>query len=293
MSKVQRLRASVKQRLTAAADEIFGLFERAVAEYEEELCRSKEENEKQRKLPDAVFSPQLRLHRTNVQKQLMNKGEPPGEQQEPEPPPQVKEGEEELWSGEEGEQLQGLEEADITRFPFTAAPVKSDDDDEKPESSQLHQSQTEELTSSYDSLPYCLEPQTKLINGDWTQMREPQSGINVLKKNKCSSNEKPFGCSVRGKVFNHNLYLKRHMRIHTGERPFRCCVCGKTFGQTGHLQSHSRRHTGEKPFSCRVCEKRFTWLNRLKKHKCVGGVSLLHQNREAERTEPDQDQSGS
>ncbi|XP_034027284.1 zinc finger protein 484-like [Thalassophryne amazonica] len=56
MSKVQMLRALVKQRLTAAAEEIFGLFERTIVEYEEELCRSKEENHRQRHLLDSVFS---------------------------------------------------------------------------------------------------------------------------------------------------------------------------------------------------------------------------------------------
>ena len=53
MSKVQTLRVVVKQRLTAAAEEIFELFERTIAEYEEELCR-------QRKLLDAGG----RSHRT-------------------------------------------------------------------------------------------------------------------------------------------------------------------------------------------------------------------------------------
>ncbi len=66
MSKVQLLRALVNQRLTAAAEEIIGLFERTIAEYEEELCRSKEENERQRKLLDAVFSPRVRLHRAEA-----------------------------------------------------------------------------------------------------------------------------------------------------------------------------------------------------------------------------------
>ena len=47
----------MKQRLTAAAEEIFELFERTIAEYEEELCR-------QRKLLDAVLQPQVQLHRT-------------------------------------------------------------------------------------------------------------------------------------------------------------------------------------------------------------------------------------
>ncbi|KAI9535876.1 hypothetical protein NQZ68_039537 [Dissostichus eleginoides] len=53
----------VKQRLTAAAEEIFVLFERTIAEYEEELSRSKQENERHRKLLDAVLQPQLQIHR--------------------------------------------------------------------------------------------------------------------------------------------------------------------------------------------------------------------------------------
>ena len=56
MSKVQTLRVFVKQRLTAAAEEIFELFERTISEYEEELCRH-------RKLLDAVLQPQVQLHR--------------------------------------------------------------------------------------------------------------------------------------------------------------------------------------------------------------------------------------
>lgn len=57
MCKVEILRELVKQRLNVAVEEIFGLFERAVAEYEEELCRTKEENERQRELLGNVFKP--------------------------------------------------------------------------------------------------------------------------------------------------------------------------------------------------------------------------------------------
>ncbi len=43
--------------------------------------------------------------------------------------PHIKEEEEELWSSQEEEQVQELEEADITKFTFTAVPVKSENDE--------------------------------------------------------------------------------------------------------------------------------------------------------------------
>lgn len=64
MSKVGNLKLLVKQRLTASADEIFELFERTIAEYEEELCRSGKDDERLRNRLDAVLKPDVRLHRT-------------------------------------------------------------------------------------------------------------------------------------------------------------------------------------------------------------------------------------
>ncbi|KAK9526599.1 hypothetical protein VZT92_015288 [Zoarces viviparus] len=141
MSKVQMLRCFVNQRLTAAAEEIFGVFERTIAEYEEELSRSKEEIERQRKLLDAVFIPQLRLHRADVQQLLVVKEEQQEwssslDQEDPEPPhveeeqedPEAPHIKDEHWTSQEGEQLQGLEEADI-KYSFT--PAKSEDDEEE------------------------------------------------------------------------------------------------------------------------------------------------------------------
>lgn len=59
MSKVQSVRDFVNQRLTAAAEEIFELFERTIRDYEDELCR-------QRKLLDAVLKPRVRIERTGL-----------------------------------------------------------------------------------------------------------------------------------------------------------------------------------------------------------------------------------
>lgn len=56
MAKARTLRALVEQRLAAAAQEIFELFEGVVAEYEEEVGR-------QRRLLAAVYRPEVRLRR--------------------------------------------------------------------------------------------------------------------------------------------------------------------------------------------------------------------------------------
>ncbi|KAL0992627.1 hypothetical protein UPYG_G00095950 [Umbra pygmaea] len=60
MSKIQVLRDFFNQRLTAAAEEIFGAVEKTIAEYQDEVCRSKEENNRlQRQLEFALKPPDL------------------------------------------------------------------------------------------------------------------------------------------------------------------------------------------------------------------------------------------
>ncbi|XP_074469043.1 uncharacterized protein LOC141754103 [Sebastes fasciatus] len=220
-------------------------------------------------------------------------------QDDPEPP-HIKEEQEELGTSQEGEQLQGLEEADITKFTFTPVPVKSEDDDEeKPQSSQL---QTEPIKTEADGEDFRgpeparnSEPdthseadtddetgdssETETVDSDddfWKETREPESGINSLKNDEvpvsdssCSAGEKPFNCSECGRGFGFKSNLTEHMRSHTGERPFSCSVCKKSFTQSGSLKRHVRIHTGEKPFSCSVCDKSFTQAGGLTQHMVV------------------------
>ncbi|XP_035859553.1 zinc finger protein 771-like isoform X1 [Sander lucioperca] len=317
MSKVQMLRAFVNQRLTAAAEEIFGLFEGTIAEYEEELCRSKEKNERQQKLLDAVLNPQLRLHRADVQQLSVVKAEVPPEQQEwsssldqedPEPPPHIKEEQEELWTSQEGEQLQGLEEADI-KFPFTSVPVKSEEDDEeKAQSSQLHGSQTEEnreaertgadgedwggpeparnsdpdsplQPATHDKTSDSSESETN-NSTDW-ETREPQSGLNPLQNNEvavsdveCNTGNTSVSSSecagsFGGNIFGFSHTLGQHTTTHTGRKSFSCSICSKTFADSRNLRRHMSVHTGEKPFICSICGKGFARKAHLRQHLVI------------------------
>ncbi|XP_061925222.1 major histocompatibility complex class I-related gene protein-like isoform X1 [Entelurus aequoreus] len=101
------------------------MCERTIAKYEEELCPTKEEKERQHQLLDAVFKKhQVVLHRTDVQQ-----------------PPHIKEEEEEVRISQEGECLLGQEEDDVTKLPLTVVSVKTEEHEDKPpESSQLHHS---------------------------------------------------------------------------------------------------------------------------------------------------------
>ena len=226
----------------------------------------------------------------DVQQLLVVKEEVPTEQQEwslsldqedPEPP-HIKEEQEELWTSQEGEQLQGLEEADI-KFPFTLVHVKSEEDDEEEaQSSQLHERQTEQMITEADgedcggpeparnSDPDThLQPDTNDKTGDssepetehsddWKETREPQSGLNPL-----NIDEVPVS-DLRCFIESGNP--KRHMRTHTGENPFSCSVCDKGFIKDRDLKRHMRTHTGKNPFSCSVCSISFTQSRPLRRH---------------------------
>lgn len=62
-AELPALRALLTERLAAAAEEIVGLLEETVAEYEDRVERSEREICRQRRLLDAVLKPEVRLLR--------------------------------------------------------------------------------------------------------------------------------------------------------------------------------------------------------------------------------------
>ncbi|KAM9426149.1 uncharacterized protein KZ484_016707 isoform 2-T3 [Pholidichthys leucotaenia] len=151
MFSVQRLRRLARERLAAAADEIITEFEQIIDLYEEEIDR-------QRRLLNICWCPQIKIHRIDfpqqpdckeevlVDQQLWNQKRISGlEQQEPEPPqmkeqqepepPRVKEEEEELIIIEEGEQPVVKLEADT--FMVTPICEENEQSEAEPNSEQV------------------------------------------------------------------------------------------------------------------------------------------------------------
>ncbi|XP_054628567.1 gastrula zinc finger protein XlCGF8.2DB-like [Dunckerocampus dactyliophorus] len=248
------LKELVKERLMAAADEIFGLFERTIESYEEELCRTREENERQRRQLEAVG----KTHIEDVQQ-----------------PPRVKKEEEEFWTAGEGEHLLGSEEADLTKLPLTVVSVKTEDHEDKPQAGNLLAplSDGDDTRETFSSDTDSGGDMRACTDKKHSECSKKKTGKNRLTCSVCAkrfpkkgdltrhmlthTGEKPFICSVCGKSFHQKSNIITHMRTHTGEKPFVCSVCGVKFAQRSTLKKHMKTHTGEKPFSCSVCGKRF------------------------------------
>ncbi|XP_061672034.1 zinc finger protein 37-like [Syngnathoides biaculeatus] len=262
------LKELVRERLFAAADEIYVLFERTIASYEEQLCRAKEENERQRQQLEAVSKTQMLLRVEEVQLLIG--------QQQPLPPEPYGE----ISSSDQAHPLhlkEEEEEADISKSPPTVISMKSEDDEGKPsESTRLHRRSPRDdycggalikklLAPLSDNNAEILPDSKTNCEGYGNHLKRSEEKTPSGKKNMLQM-RKRFSCTFCAKSFAKNQHMTRHMRTHTGEKPFRCSVCGKTFARKEHVDSHMTTHTGEKPFVCSLCGRRFSHKSYLRTH---------------------------
>ncbi|XP_077452370.1 uncharacterized protein LOC144071280 [Stigmatopora argus] len=257
MCKVQILRALVAKRLTEAADEIVGIFESTITEYENELRRSREENEWQRQMLDALLKPTVCIQ--EVQQPTVKKEEItpepddwPAEVHEETEPCNIKV--EKIWSIQEGE----------SRTNAGDEVEPSCVDPEPGQDPRQPEPQTDILTATETRQPHpeASRPHSRSVSSD-SSHRVPPSNHDS------PGHVKRFRCGDCGKTYTTGGALKRHTMSHSGEKPYACTVCGWKSSRKCALVLHMMRHTGEKPHRCSLCGRRFRHTSSLSKHACL------------------------
>ncbi|KAK2889865.1 hypothetical protein Q8A73_018165 [Channa argus] len=149
MSSVQCLRTFVNERLTAAAEEIFGVFHKTIVEYEEQI-----------RLLEIVWKPEIKLHRIEhhvvkeeevlADQQVSNQHWNPIADQVDSVPTQVKEDQEEHSLTQEEEELVVKQETDS--FILTLSDVEIYDRETESNDNQLLLSHNSPITESQEQL---------------------------------------------------------------------------------------------------------------------------------------------
>uniref|UniRef100_A0A087X3P2 C2H2-type domain-containing protein n=1 Tax=Poecilia formosa TaxID=48698 RepID=A0A087X3P2_POEFO len=292
MSSVQHLREFIKERLTAAAEEIFTEVEKTIVRYEEDI-----------KLLENCLKPQIKLTRIDqpqqhvcnkeevqIDPQICNQEQPSllhMMQNRPEPE-MLKEIQKLLLTHQRGISLSSSREVEKTivryekdikllethwkpQIKLTRIDLQNPHVSFEEKTSAIQQVSNQERRSSHDQEE--AEPQ-------WTE--EDQKGL-------CSSQEgeqlvqKQEGDLSREPTTDHYFHISNVIEskdqegisftvsesesdTDIKERSLKCDICGKGFENQHNFKKHCRTH---RPFSCETCSKCFSNIGHLNMHRRV------------------------
>ncbi|XP_074542190.1 uncharacterized protein LOC141802550 [Halichoeres trimaculatus] len=165
------------------------------------------------------------------------------------------------------------EEDDTNTLPFNVVTVKSEDEEEDSQSTQLHHRQAEQVKTGADEedcggsmldikvkIEESSEPETD-DSDDWSETGSGSAG---------NINGSCHSCSQCGKAFKRKSFFIRHMRTHSREKPSRFSECGERDRRKKHSTTHVALHEEKKPFGCTKCGKRYKF------EKCLANHLSLH-----------------
>ncbi|KAM9726402.1 uncharacterized protein ACNS7B_017341 isoform 1-T1 [Menidia menidia] len=229
----------------------------------------------------------------DVQQVLVVKEEDPWipslDQQDPEGL-NIKEEEDQLWTSPEEKPFHG-QETDIRKFPGSAVTVKSENEEEKPELSQLYQIKTEGNRESEP--PSSSSAEQMKAEADGEDCGGPEAAGNPDLDDPLASNtDEQTSDSSETEVSDEDYWGKssdtlpetvdgnrnwkptavsdsgvtHNKDINTAGKPYSCSECGKEFLCKLYFNNHSKFHTEEKPFDCHTYAKRFKKKNYLQCH---------------------------
>ncbi|XP_017165433.1 zinc finger protein 679-like isoform X1 [Poecilia reticulata] len=288
MSSVQHLREFIRERLTAAAQEIFTEVEKTIICYEEEL-------DAQRRMMGINWNPQIKLHRvgSELQRQSSDLQQPSvsnkeeayviqqvwslasrssqdqkkhqwteAEQMKPEP---------KLIKKEEEEPEPTLFKHEEMEYPLTY--VRKEELDSLV--LQHEQQPPEHLPTGQDQKDLCSSQEgEQLVQKQFVAFIE----TSTLQEDDMSEEEtRTEQLSLHNSTVVESKYQEgsscsvSESQSDTGTKKisFKCDICGRRYTQHCNLKNHYRTHTGEGLFSCETCGKSFSVIRNLNRHKRI------------------------
>uniref|UniRef100_A0A674CTX7 Zinc finger protein 33B-like n=1 Tax=Salmo trutta TaxID=8032 RepID=A0A674CTX7_SALTR len=285
MSKIENLRVFLNQKLIAAAEEIFGVVEETIAEYQEEVYRTKEENRHLRSMLDVRTKPQIKSHsRADLQQLTVTVSDevfspeqqewsPSLGQKDPEPT-QIKDEQEEPRTSQEDENHfnEFINSYGCVSSGYYQNPTQSSHGERYSlPSTSTEQIKTEPYVEDYGVSEPTREPQPFSAVGtvfsaaqsenrghiDRMESGGPLSGLTLkpLKSKRTKTVKGQSSHSVKDRKLNH---LKSH------SRPSVSWDAAPSCKSTESMMDHLQTHIGAK--CCHICGKYFAWDTFLKRH---------------------------